>query len=386
LHASERGFAIHATGLTLRRALLHRLVSRDAYRQVIEADVRPTSYVFAGLGLRYPLASTRADLDLIARAGARLWQVLEISPADVVVAAVPVESSAEYSALSLAAQAAGVPALFPGDNPAEVDRTLRLVAATVLAAPADSAAILLDELAAAGTPLAGVRLLILVGAPSPEERQAAEQTLADAGSRGSVAAVHAPSGARVLWGECPGSGEMHTYPDLEVVEVVDPETAGPYSGGGPGEVVLTQLGFRGSALLRWRTADVVSGPVLVGACSRCGRTVPRLSGIVRGGLVVRPVPEAPPVDLRGLTAALSGRADLIDWRVVVGPRERDGQGQLVVHVATDGRTDPADVAVAAAAEIRQAAGALPTQIVASEADEFEPPAGRPLTRRVLLRS
>src|SRR4051794_41619749 len=76
LQAGEGGFTLHAAGPTLRRALRLRLMHRDAYRRLVESDTKPTSFVWSGLGFRYPLASTRGDLDVIARAGARLWRGL----------------------------------------------------------------------------------------------------------------------------------------------------------------------------------------------------------------------------------------------------------------------------------------------------------------------
>ena len=45
LQAGEGGFALHAAGPTLRRALWLRLTHRDAYRRLIETETKPTSYV-----------------------------------------------------------------------------------------------------------------------------------------------------------------------------------------------------------------------------------------------------------------------------------------------------------------------------------------------------
>src|SRR2546430_246268 len=80
----ERGFALHAQGPTLRRAIGLRLTRRDAYRRVVETDTKPTTYTWTGLGFRYPVASTRGDLDVVARAGARLFRVLGITGDDAV--------------------------------------------------------------------------------------------------------------------------------------------------------------------------------------------------------------------------------------------------------------------------------------------------------------
>ena len=105
---------MHAAGPILRRALRLRLTHRDAYRRLVEIDTKPTSYVWSGLGFRYPLASTRGDLDVVARAGARLWEVLGLTAHDALLSAVPVAQTAEHIGLHFAAMASGAPAMFPG--------------------------------------------------------------------------------------------------------------------------------------------------------------------------------------------------------------------------------------------------------------------------------
>jgi phenylacetate-coenzyme A ligase PaaK-like adenylate-forming protein len=390
LQGTESGFALHAEGPTLRRALVRRLGRSGSYQSIVEADTRPTSFVWAGLGLRYPVASTRSDLDLVARAGARLWQLLGLTRADVVVSALPTTPTAATQALELGALGAGSPLLAPGDVLDDVAGALRLVPATVLALPAASAAQLLDDLHEAGAELSTLTTVLLIGAAYDDERAAVREALQRVGVAASctVLAAHVPDGHRLLWAECRPSGGktgLHTYPDLELVQLVDPETGEAGSGRGPFEVVLTQLGFRGSALLRWRTGDLADA-LVDEPCTSCGRTVPRLVGLrqaalvppleLRGGLR--------PVDVRGVAAALVGRADISDWRIVLGRSARDDADELLVHVVPAGGTDPADVAVAVARDIRAAAGLLPTQVVVAESGEL-PTGGAALGARVLSR-
>ena len=238
----------------LRKALSRRLVSPGSYRDIVEADTRPTSFVWAGLGFRWPVASTRSDLDVVARAGARLWQVLGLTSADVLVCGLPLLPTASLQGLQLGALGAGSPALFPGSEPDDIADALRLVPATVLALDSASAAEVIDEV---GEFLTSLKLLLLVGAPTDEEREDAEVALEQAGVRAKVRAAHCPDGHRLLWGECAEGGDgLHTYPDLDLVQLVDPETGETGDSAGAGEVVLTQLGLRGTALLRWRTGDV----------------------------------------------------------------------------------------------------------------------------------
>jgi hypothetical protein len=390
LQGTESGFALHADGPVLRRALISRLARPGSYRSIVEADTRPTSFVWAGLGLQWPVASTRSDLDLVARAGARLWQLLGLTRADVVVSALPTLRTAAVQALELGALGAGSPLLAPGDGVDEVAAALRLVPATVLAAPSASAAGLLDDLDEAGAALATLTTVLLVGAAYDDERAAVRAALQRAGVADSCAvlAAHVPDGHRLMWAECrPSAGRtgLHTYPDLDLVQLVDPETGETGGGPGPYEVVVTQLGFRGTALLRWRTADLADA-VLDEACSACGRTVPRVVGLRQAALVppleLRTGPRA--VDVRGVTAALVGRADVVDWRVVLGRSARDDADELLVHVVAGDGADPAEVAVAVARDVRAAAGLLPTQVVLAAAGEL-PTGGPALSARVLTR-
>jgi phenylacetate-CoA ligase len=379
LQTGESGWAVHADGPRLRRALASRLSNPASYRAVVEADTRATSFVEAGLGIRFPIASTRHDLDVIARAGARLWRVLGLSRADVVVAALPAARTASRQALELGALAAGSPAMFPGDDLDAVATALRLVPASVLALPSAIAGRFVDDLDEAGAPLTSLRVVLLVGAPSDDERVEAAEALVRAGVNPTVLAVHAPDGHRLLWGECrPGSG-LHTYPDLDLVHLLDPETG---TAATDGEVVLTQLGMRGSALLRWRTGDLAEG-VETKKCPSCGRRVPRVLGVERAALVptLRLRTGSRPVDLRGVAAALEGRADLVDWRVVIGPSSRDGADEVLVHLQGRHGEDPSDLAVGAARDVRSAAGLLPTQVIVDDML----PTGAALTRRVLLK-
>lgn len=390
LQGSESGFALHAEGPVLRRALASRLARPGSYRAIVEADTRPTSFVWAGLGIRYPIASTRSDLDLVARAGARLWQLLGLTRSDVVVSALPGAPTAASRALELGAVGAGSPLLAPGDDLEEIAAALRLVPATVLAVAAVDAAQLLDDLDEAGAALSTLKTVLVVGAPYDEERAAVFAALKRVGAPDdcAVLAVHVPDGHRLLWAECrqsAGRTGLHTYPDLEVIELVDAETGETAAATGPNEVVVTQLGFRGTALLRWRTGDLADA-VLTEPCGSCGRTVPRVVGL-RPAALVPPLDlrsGTRPVDLRGVAAALVGRADIVDWRIVLGRSDRDDADEVLLYVVPAPSADPAEVAVAVARDVRAAAGLLPSQVVVVDEGEL-PSGGVPLSRRVLNR-
>jgi hypothetical protein len=297
--------------------------------------------------------------------------------------------TASTQALQLGALGAGSPLLHAGDDVDDLAAALRLVPATVLALPSATAAAVLDDLDDAEAPLTSLTTVLLVGAPYDDERARVRAALTRVGLPDSclVLAAHVPDGHRLMWAECRASAGrtgLHTYPDLELVQMVDPETGESVSRGG-GEVVVTQLGFRGSALLRWRTGDVAEG-LVEDACPSCSRTVPRVLGVQAGALVplLALRTGASAVDVRGVAAALVGRPDVADWRLVLGQSRRDDADEVLVHIVLPDSADPADVAVAVARDVRAASGLLPTQVVVTASGDL-PSDGVPLSRRVLSR-
>ncbi len=94
-----------------------------------------------------------------------------------------------------------------------------------------------------------------------------------------IASVLGFTEARKCWTECPGGEEcgFHTYPDLEFIEIVDPETGRRKGEGETGELVYTCLEGRGSCVLRYRTGDLIIGGITTARCPACGRTVPRMA-------------------------------------------------------------------------------------------------------------
>jgi phenylacetate-coenzyme A ligase PaaK-like adenylate-forming protein len=134
--------------------------------------------------------------------------------------------------------------------------------------------------------LATLRLLVLW---APAEMQGARERylvrLRTGGAReATVATLLGIPEARVAWAECPisptnpeASFGYHTYPDLELLEVVD-DKGEPVEEGQGGELVYTSLDWRGSALLRYRTGVVARGGITWERCPGCRRTLPRIVG------------------------------------------------------------------------------------------------------------
>ena len=76
-------------------------------------------------------------------------------------------------------------------------------------------------------------------------------------------ATYASTELRLAYGECVTkdlvSMGYHTYPDWEVIEIVDPKTGEVVGEGEAGEVVYSALDWRGSCLLRYRTGEMAKG-------------------------------------------------------------------------------------------------------------------------------
>lgn len=99
----------------------------------------------------------------------------------------------------------------------------------------------------------------------------------------STLATYGFTEAKMAFPECATPvGEVptgyHLYPDLGVVEIIDPETGEVLPEGEAGEIVFTPLDARGTVALRYRTGDLVEGGMVYDKCPRCGRRVPRLVG------------------------------------------------------------------------------------------------------------
>lgn len=254
---SESDYAVQAPGSALRRALRRRVADRAGYARQVQDATRPVAYHLGGLDFPLPIASTREDLDVVARAGARAWRVLGLAAEDLLVSALD-PSAVAGMALPYAALGGGAPAVHA--PPEAAAAALTVLPATVVAVP-DA-----DTLDALGVLPPTVRT-VLVTEEDPD--------VAALAGKAAVRRIWAPPDGRWLYPECPEGGAaagLHTFPDLEVLQTVHPGTGRPAE---TGELVLTQLGVQGSALLRWRTGTLHAG-LLHGPCPGCGRTVPRI--------------------------------------------------------------------------------------------------------------
>ncbi|MBK1855947.1 AMP-binding protein [Verrucomicrobiaceae bacterium 5K15] len=130
-----------------------------------------------------------------------------------------------------------------------------------------------------------LKRLVLGGEKVPEGMRRKLRTFcAELGAdKVDILSTYAFTEAKMAWAECAAaegeeSAGFHLYPDLSIIEVVDPNTGERVPDGHPGEIVYTPLQSRGSIVLRYRTGDLIEGGIVRDLCPICGRTCPRLVG------------------------------------------------------------------------------------------------------------
>jgi len=165
-----------------------------------------------------------------------------------------------------------------------------------------------------------------------------------------VMATYGFTEAKTAWPECPtGAAEAtgyHLYPDLGLVEIVDPETGIPMEPGHSGEVVFTALDSRGSVVLRYRTGDLLEGGLVYEPCPACGRRCPRLVGKIgrvsnRQHLHFDKI-KGTLVDFNKLEHLLDDLDAVGAWQIEIRKRNDDPMepDQLVIHASLTGRESP----------------------------------------------
>jgi hypothetical protein len=292
------------------------------------------------------VASTRSDLDRMHRAGARAAAVLGLEDSDVVLGAVPAGPTLDAIAVIHLAAGASLPALHAWGAPAggvAAGSGLEEVAAAAHAHPASVIVVRLEDAAAlaaalddARVDLRRLRRVVTVGPPpDPDTRTDVVAAFGRAGATVDVRALWGPAAGRVLWAECAAGSGLHTDPDLEILEVVD-----PFHGqvtDGDGDLTLTTIGWHGTVLLRFQTGTWVD-PLESGPCASCRRTVPRLVGDLvpsawELGVAVEHGRRGT-VDLRGVASVLGTVPAVEAWRCELrGPAEGIPRDRLIVEVA-----------------------------------------------------
>ncbi len=156
--------------------------------------------------------------------------------------------------------------------------------------------------------------------------------------------------AKMAFAECPYPHDQspsgyHLYPDMAIVEIVDPKIGEPLPSGSPGEIVFTPLDARGSAVLRYRTGDFTDGGLTYEPCPHCGRSVPRITGKISRVSEIREMNldklKGTLVDFNQLEHILDDAPHVGAWQLELrklndDPHEVD---EIILHVQKSDGTD-----------------------------------------------
>jgi phenylacetate-CoA ligase len=197
-----------------------------------------------------------------------------------------------------------------------------------------------------------------------------------------VMATYGFTEAKLAWAECPSScGQVsagyHLYPDLGIVEVVNPRTGEVVPDGQPGEIVFTPLDARGTAVLRYRTGDFIDGGMTWEPCPHCHRTVPRLVGNISRSSEIREMNldkiKGTLVDLNELEHVLDDAAHVGTWQVELrkvhdDPLELD---EIVLHVQKTNGVDETQLRRDLSERCSERIDIHPNRIVFHDAEEMQ---------------
>jgi phenylacetate-coenzyme A ligase PaaK-like adenylate-forming protein len=135
------------------------------------------------------------------------------------------------------------------------------------------------------------------------------------------------------------SSWYHTCPDMELYEIIDPDTGKPVPEGPTGEVVYTCLDGRGTVLIRYRTGDLAVGGLTNQPCPYCGSTVPRISNELRRVSNMQDLQltklKGSLIDTGAFVPLLRGIDSVEEFQVELCKRNDDpfDVDELVIHVA-----------------------------------------------------
>jgi phenylacetate-coenzyme A ligase PaaK-like adenylate-forming protein len=228
-------------------------------RELIDPVYKPIHWHLDG---EVPIGYSSEDLERLGEAGKRLLELADVGRDDVIAHLSAAGPYLGFWQFVDGAREAGISAVHLG--PRVSRERLEASAPTVLAGPPQVLEAALRSAGAFGRRLAGLRTLLVVSAVLGDAERDSLRALGRSVGESDLEVVcaWAPPGMRALWGECRGGRSLHTYPDLECLEVLS-----------DGEVAWTSLAWHGTAFLRLRTG--VPATIEDGPCPTCGRVVPR---------------------------------------------------------------------------------------------------------------
>jgi phenylacetate-coenzyme A ligase PaaK-like adenylate-forming protein len=202
----------------------------------------------------------------------------------------------------------------------------------------------------------------------------------------SVLSTYGFTEARTAWIECPsedtitGSTGYHLYPDLEIFEIVNPDTGEEVPEGESGEVAYTALDWRGTVVLRYLNGDWANGGITTSPCPVCGRKVPRLTTNLTRRTDVNELKilskvqkvKGTLVDFNEFFPIMNDLTEVVEWQIEITKRNEDPHDldEIHVHLAVTSKCDEGELVQFLKKKMYETMEISPTQIFLRSAAEM----------------
>jgi phenylacetate-CoA ligase len=333
---------------TIANAILH---GPAAAKAKLEREWRPVllTSTTGRASAPVPFFYTQHDLNRLSQSGKRLMEVSRSSPAFRHINAFPFAPHLAFWQAHQASLGFGAFMLSTGGGKAlGTEGNIRLIDRIdpdcIIAMPTFLYH-LLQQAQASGSRWTNLKRIVLGGEKVPPgmRQKIAELCEALGSPDAHVLATYAFTEAKMAWAEChashggPATG-FHLYPDMGIVEIIDPVTGRTVPDGHPGEIVFTPIDARGTVVLRYRTGDVTDGGLVRTPCPHCNRTCPRIMGNItrltdRHRLHIDKL-KGTLVDFGALEHLLDDTREIGAWQIELRKRHDDPLecDEVIVHV------------------------------------------------------
>jgi phenylacetate-coenzyme A ligase PaaK-like adenylate-forming protein len=366
------------------------LQPNEPWTDKMKREYMPLVPIFTGgrSAVPTPIFCTWHDLDRMMEAGRRLIQVMttgvEIDysrPYIVTYPNLPHLGFWEALAINLGAM---IPTINTGGGKAMgTERIITLIEATkaqLVTGTTGYIYYLLRRAASEGRDFSHIRLLMLGEKLVPGAKAKMRAYLQQMGAK-NVAIVNGYGGTEWKYGNgtCPAEEPTgyHTYPDMEIIEIVDPKTGERVAEGEEGEVVVTNLDARGSVVLRFRTGDIATGGITYEKCPYCGRTVPRISPDIYRMSDFRELNltrvKGTFVNMDLFSQLLLGDEDVAEWQVEIGKRNDDpfDLDEIWLYITPKERVEGEELKKRISGKLVSATEVSPNKIILCDLNQLE---------------
>ena len=321
------------------------------YKKNLEWEYKPVHLHFTTGRSALPTAVgyTSRDLVTIKKTARRLFQTMGIPSDAVVVNSFPYAPHLAFWLTYFATSSLQLTTLQSGGGkilgtPKIIDAIEKLKAKVVTSIPGYFYHILREAVAQKRN-WSGLEFVVFGGERVSEGlRGKVKELLKEVGAFNTkILATYAMTEGKTAWVQCSEETGYHTYPDMEIFEVVD-ENGNRVPENTPGELVYTSLNWRGTVMVRYRTGDMIQG-LSWKTCPHCGRTVPQISKDIQRKCDFKEFRltkvKGELVNLNAFYPVLSGIKDVDEWQLEISKVNNDPYevDEMVLYIASKPKVD-----------------------------------------------